>query len=209
MAKLGLGGLDLGSRFRSTSVLCVLQENGRFTFFTPPPSTDGHAWIYEKALELKLSRIFIDAPLSLPGIYRNPEKFQDYHFRQADIALSAMSPMFLGGFTASAMQLAARWKTAGLEVMETYPAGLVRMWGLQHVYVKKENKDKKECLSAFILALQECAACTELSFPEDLQWPVLQSWHEADALSCFLSGWRYQLGKAVPFGMAEEGLIWI
>lgn len=52
-----------------------------------------------------INLVCIDAPLSLPGVYFDKNKFHDYLYRKCDNACKAMSPMFVGAFTARAIQL--------------------------------------------------------------------------------------------------------
>ncbi|MCS6982048.1 MAG: hypothetical protein NZM65_07615 [Flavobacteriales bacterium] len=118
-----------------------------------------------------------------------------------------MSPMFLGGFTASAMELAAQWRQVGLQVHETYPAGLVRHMNLNPLYRKTEKAAQLGPL--LIQAIKKSTLWMDLHFSFSIRFPRIRSWHEVDAFLCLLSGIRYQRNKALCYGDPAEGLIWI
>lgn len=200
------GGIDLGGRKSGSTSLCILKDN-QICFFNSETNTDSHDWIFNLTIELKLKYLFLDAPLSLPGVYHNLNAFTNYHFRKADLELSAMSPMFLGGFTASAMELAAQWKRVGLCVHETYPAALVRHMNLNHLYRKTEKAAK--LAPQLIQAIKKNVLWKDLNFSFSIRFPPIRSWHEVDAFLCLLSGIRYQTNRALCYGDPAEGLIWI
>ena len=106
------------------------------------PVNDADAFIHSEAIHLKPRMIFIDAPLSLPGIYWLGNGFRDHFFRQCDKEMNAMSPMFLGGLTARAMRLKAELKSTGCKIIETYPRMLTEMRYLSNehkVYGKRKE----------------------------------------------------------------------
>ena len=102
-ADRGHVGIDFGARSAGNTVVCV-REKGLFRFHRSAKDSDGDAWLRSLIDELRPAAIYIDAPLSLPGVYTG--RGHDHFFRAADRQAGGMSPMFLGGLTARAMALA-------------------------------------------------------------------------------------------------------
>lgn len=138
-------------------------------------------------------QIFIDAPLSLPGVYRELPQHHDYFFRAADRALRAMSPLFLGGLTARAMQLAATAPDP-VRFFETYPSAVARRLGLGELGYKKTLPPVVEALTNH----------TSVAFHPD----ELPTWHHVDALLAWLAGERFLRQEHDVYGTPEEGLIY-
>ena len=108
-------GVDYGSKMAGTTVVAVARER-QIDLLQSGRKQDADAWLLETAVAQQPDHIFLDAPLSLPGVYRHLPGRSDYFYREADRELQAMSPMFLGGLTARAMQLHERLRAA-------YPIG--------------------------------------------------------------------------------------
>ena len=139
------------------------------------------------------TQVFMDAPLSLPGVYRQLPGCHDYFFREADRALRAMSPLFLGGLTARAMQLAATTPDA-ITFYETYPSAVARLLQLEAVGYKKT-------LPPVVEALQQI--CPVPFLPAEVT-----SWHHADALLAWMAGERFQRQVHITYGVPDEGQIY-
>lgn len=201
-----VAGVDLGGKRSGTTALCVL-EDGAVTTLQAPRGLDGHAWLNNHIIARKITYVFMDAPLSLPGVYAGLKDFRDYHFRKADKLLGAMSPLFLGGLTASAMELAAAWQQEGITTLEVYPSALVKHLQLQDYYRPQYLTRTK--MSDFIRKFKRHPETRK--YFEGLRWKISQSIspHEADAILCLLSGLRYLSGEAQAYGIEEEGLIWV
>ncbi len=190
-----IAGIDYGSKLAGTTAIAALEPGG-LSFWQSKPKQDADRFILEWAAEFRPERAFLDAPLSLPGIYRYPEQYQDHFYRQGDQALRAMSPMFLGGLTARAMRLKNQLESMGVEVLEVYPAHLAKLMSLDVLQYKKGLPQIAAILP--ILSAQ---------LPGQPQVPPLPSWHQVDALLALISGIRYLKGEHQAFGDPQEGLI--
>jgi predicted nuclease with RNAse H fold len=179
--------IDYGSRLAGTTALCF-EKNGSLQLLQSAKKQDADAWLRQVIAEQKPGAVYIDAPLSLPGVYTG--RGSDYFYRIADRALGAMSPMFLGGLTARAMQL--RAAVPAVPFYEIYPAQLVRTLFPGDVFYKKE-------LPAFLEKLTGILPLPLAVLPEN--------WHQTDAVLAWLSGWRHGRGEALTFGEEWEGVI--
>jgi predicted nuclease with RNAse H fold len=182
-------GIDFGARRAGTTAFCVFNQDS-FIIEQSVRNKDADEFL-RKAVELYCPRLIcIDAPLSLPMVYRDPNtEYTDYHYRKCDREVRAMSPMFLGGLTARAMELASQWKRERIEVLEVYPGGLVKHLNLQLHY--------KDDVVKFIDALDV----------NEYELPVLSSWHQVDALLAWYSGTRYMKNLHESVGDEAEGCI--
>ncbi len=188
-------GIDYGKKMNGTTVLCTIKEE-KFTFQASPVNKDADQFLLNSLQEINPEIIFIDAPLSLPGIYSLGDNFNDYFFREADQAVSAMSPMFLGGLTARGIRMKDQLVKAGFSCCEVYPARLAYELGLrEHGY-----KDNKANIDKVLQKLK-------LYLPLDLAEESLRSWHYVDALLATISGIRYKNNQHLKFGNEQEGLI--
>jgi len=180
-------GIDYGSKLAGTTAVAFLQ-NDNIIIVQSRKKQDADAMITELVESLNPDSIFIDVPLSLPAAYLNPSENSDYFFRDCDKTLSAMSPMFLGGLTARGMKLKAELNICGIAVYETYPSAIARELGI----------------SDWLTVHHEI---TRLFRNICIQPPINK--HQADALLCYLSGFRFQNHTAQIVGNASEGLIYI
>jgi hypothetical protein len=96
--------IDYGSKLAGTTAVCF-EKNNQLHLAQSVKKQDADAWLRQLISTKKPAAVYIDAPLSLPGVYRG--EGSDYFYRAGDRAVGAMSPMFLGGLTARAMQLRA------------------------------------------------------------------------------------------------------
>ena len=184
-------GIDFGAKLAGTTAICEVGEDGLLHFRQSLKKQDADAWLQEVLQEQRPSAVYIDAPLSLPGVYGGTGG--DYFYRACDRQVNAMSPMFLGGLTARAMRL--RSCFMDIPFYEIYPGHYVREHLPEAVNYKKSD------LEAFCRLL---AAKLPLSWKHDPQ-----SWHQADAALAWFSGWRHRHGLASSFGDEAEGLIFI
>ncbi len=185
----GIMGIDYGARRAGTTAFCVLNQDS-FVIEQSARNKDADEFLCNAVELYRPHLICIDAPLSLPMVYRDSSaEYADFHYRKCDREVRAMSPMFLGGLTARAMDLAMNWRNQKIEVLEVYPGGLVKHLNLQLHY--------KDDVGKFIEAL-------------DLQayaLPVLTGWHQVDALLAWFSGMRYMQQMHESIGDKAEGCI--
>jgi len=181
-------GIDYGAKLAGTTAICWEVE-GRLNVSGSKKNQDADAFLMDSIQVLKPTQIFIDAPLSLPGAYFG--KTEDFHFREADRQVSAMSPMFLGGLTARAMSL--RSNLPDVLFFETYPRELVRILDLKEHY--------KVDPGLFLSELGD-----RLPYPLDSK---SLDWHQVDAVLAWLSGWRFRNDRCKVFGHSGEGMIWV
>jgi predicted nuclease with RNAse H fold len=205
-----LVGIDFGAKMAGTTVITYLQGE-KFVLFASEKNKDADTFIesfFESTFSKELpSVVCIDAPLSLPGVYRGLEGYDDYFYRRADRALNAMSPMFLGGLTARAMRLHNRLKASGkpngISLVETYPAEHARRLGLKAF----GYKEQKVQISSVVEVIHTAFADV-LPLPSSVFHPILFStWHHVDALLALLAASRIQSGIEDVFGDNMEGKI--
>lgn len=188
-------GIDFGSKLAGTTVIAVAGQK-TIRLFSSRKNEDADQFLMEIVKDKGIRSLFIDAPLSLPGVYFNLENHNDYFYRKADQQLHAMSPMFIGGLTARAMKICGRWSTQGIKCTEVYPAAFASRMKWEEKGYKKEE----ECLPD----LAELASdIIGLPLPHDLA-----SWHELDALIALAIGKLYLENKTCQAGNPEEGLIY-
>lgn len=188
-------GIDYGSKMAGTTVIAY-PVNGSIQFTASQKKKSADQFILSWVAECRPKQIFIDAPLSLPGVYRKMEGYEDYFYRQADRSLNAMSPMFLGGLTARAMQLAKQLEACTCKVHEVYPGHLAKILELSRFQYKKDRAQIPVITALLLKHLPfHCAATT------------LPDWHHVDALLALLSAYRFQQGNHNTFGNKPEGII--
>ena len=186
-------GIDYGNKYAGTTVICYNSRN-KINFVQSSKNADADSFLLNELGYLHPDLIMIDAPLSLPGVYWLGSAYDDHFFRHCDRELQAMSPMFLGGLTARAINL--KKKMNGTEVIETYPRKLVGILKLP----TSQYKQGKQELSSFVekLKMVSGAKCNVSQ---------ITSWHHIDALLAFISGLRYMEKNNQKFGIPEEGII--
>ena len=123
-------GIDYGAKMAGTTVIAHLHDE-QLTLTQSVKKQDADKFVLEKVAAIQPTHLFLDAPLSLPGVYRSLPDCDSFFYRKSDQAVQAMSPMFLGGLTARAMQLAHQLQNQGLEIIEIYPAKLAERLGLK------------------------------------------------------------------------------
>lgn len=194
-----LFGIDYGSKLSGNTVIAILNVNKIF-FLEVEKNKDADEFIYNAALHFRPDIIFLDAPLSLPRIYSGKEG-ADYHFRKADRELNAMSPMFLGGLTARAIQLKARLEKAiPTKVFETYP----KIQAANYQIAKLGYQQRKSDLIVCRNRLREKLSPKLLIDCQDIK-----TWHHLDALLALYGAMRFVMGLALPYGDEDEGIIYV
>ncbi|WP_161891093.1 DUF429 domain-containing protein [Pontibacter russatus] len=189
-------GVDYGAKMAGTTAAAMLAE-GKLRVWQSQAGQDADRWLRELVLQQQAKVVYIDAPLTLPAIYGQAthSAASDYFYRQADRELQAMSPMFIGGLTARAIQLRAQLAQNGVAALETYPSALIRLLLPELQGYKKDPA----ALPAFAAALQGL-------LPFQLQEQP-RNWHQFDAALAWLSGYRHEAGQSVLYGDAREGRI--
>ena len=193
---MNIAGIDYGSKLAGTTVIAYLDGNMQLHLYQSEKKKDADQFVINCLKENKIDQIYIDAPLSLPGVYTAPKAFHNYFYREADSTLKAMSPMFLGGLTARAMQLQS--KLPSLTFTEVYPSALVNELKIDRAIYKKQ----KEYIPKVISFLAE-------KFPFIPSSLHLNNWHQVDALLALISGYRHQKNICIYYGNDYEGFIHI
>ena len=184
-------GIDYGARNAGTTVACFC-VNGSWQLEQVQKKKDTDQFLLELTQSFSPTKIFIDAPLTLPAVY-SKKSFSvkdDFHYRLCDRETKAMSPLFMGGLTARAIRLKTIWEHAGIPVLETYPAQLVNILSLEEFY-KKDLERFRENFSAI---------------HENLP-ARFTNWHQVDAFLAWFSGYRCAQGKNKTYGDTKEGTI--
>ncbi|NBC06742.1 MAG: DUF429 domain-containing protein [Bacteroidetes bacterium] len=188
-------GIDYGSKMAGTTAIAYLEGNS-LHFAQSQKKQDADAFVKNWVTEHQPQTVFLDAPLSLPGVYTQPASYGDYFYRAGDRLLKAMSPMFLGGLTARAMKLSRALQQQRIRVVETYPSRLADVLALDR---KRYKKDKAYLPGAASIIMQQMHRLQLAEAPAN--------WHQVDALLAFCSGWRYHQGLHELYGEASEGVI--
>lgn len=182
-----VAGIDYGARYSGKTVICVLEQE-ELRFYRPAVKEDADKFVTDFLLDFRPNVIAIDAPLSLPSAYF--DEGSDYMYRSSDRILKAMSPMFLGGLTARAIQLMK--SLPNFEWIETYPSHHVR----ETLAIPKKTK---ESLGLAIRLVRDLSGRSFGRKPAD--------WHELDASLCWHVAAKYVDGAAKKVGDKSEGLI--
>lgn len=191
-------GIDYGSKLAGTTGIAWSYNRKDIFFAQSKKGKDADAFIKNEIARLQPGQIYIDAPLSLPGVYKSLPGFENFFYRQADRELGAMSPLFLGGLTARAMQLAAYLAVDKISCIEVYPAALAHELGIKSKGYKKEK-------SSFSVLLAILCQKYELKLPSEM--PL--SWHCFDALLALLTGLRIERQLVKVYGNEAEGFIYV
>jgi len=192
-----LMGIDYGSKLSGNTVIALLDKE-QISFHRPPQKKDADIIIMQLAKEFRPGYVFIDAPLSLPGIYSKSDGYSDYFYRRADREIGAMSPMFLGGLTARAMRLAKELQKHSSKIIESYPAAIARSLELHDRGYKKDKKN-----------IEKLAPLLKEYLGIDFDENAVTTWHHIDALLTLVIAKRYFESRHLVFGEKEEGLIYV
>lgn len=187
-------GIDYGSKLAGTTALVWENEHGLLECRQSEKKKDADRFILQWVERLQPDRILIDAPLSLPGVYRNLPGYSDYFYRKADREAGAMSPMFLGGLTARAMQLCRQLQVGDRQIAEVYPGGLARLMHFSTIGYKKDMRS----VSAVLEVISD-------KFQLNIIKETFCSWHAIDALLAYCAGYRIDDEVVVCLGDPKEG----
>lgn len=195
MERKNWAGIDYGSKLAGTSAIVFADSNNQLIVLQSEKKKDADKWLIKNVEENCLKELFIDAPLTLPEVYRLGGN-GDFFYRSADRELKCMSPMFLGGLTARAMRLRQTLMTSGIDCFETYPAALAKACKLENYGYKKNG-------------LQDCIQEIQALMPEGYTHDKDQitNWHRFDALLAWISGHALRRGAGEWVGEQQEGRI--
>lgn len=188
-------GVDYGSKFAGTTVVALFNNN-KVIFKQSKVKRSADQFLTDLINKLLPVKVFIDAPLSLPGVYNNPAKYEDYFYRQSDREAGAMSPMFLGGLTARAIQLKNQFIDKSVCFIETYPGGLAKELNLKELGYKQKTSHCERVVSF----LEDYSAF-------NVEKNIKLTWHHVDALLTLVSAKRYFTASHLILGEQEEGQI--
>lgn len=183
-------GVDYGAKLSGNTAVCY-NEGQKLIIEQVPKRKDADKWLKKLLEAKKFGSVYIDAPLSLPGRYCGLSEYTNFHYRRCDKALKAMSPLFLGGLTARAMQLA---DSMNIPFCEAYPKAFVSA----RFSTFKNYKRDRAIENAFFSALKEL-------LPVIRQEP--ENNHQLDAMICWYIGYLKLYGQHFEAGEIEEGLI--
>ena len=192
-----IAGIDYGSKTSGFTCAAILVGN-KVHLHQAEKNKDADKWLMSLFEEYQCNVIGIDAPLSIPGALKGLDGFSNYHYREADIEAKAMSPMFLGGLTARAIELKDQIEKMNFsKVIEVYPKLAAQNLKLQMTHYKKDRNYLAECLAIVT---------------ETVQWSFDQSeitnWHQFDALLALISTEKFTRNTCSSIGNKAEGLIY-
>ena len=187
-------GIDFGSKLAGTTAI-VFWQNGELHWKQSEKRKDADEFLHHHLQWIQPSHVFIDAPLSLPFVYKNPEvENPNFFYRDADLVAKAMSPMFLGGLTARAMKLVHSFPE--FDFYEAYPKLAAAQLDLNQFGYKRKEGSLARCQEKVLQAMELKSNAS------------IQDWHQLDALLAFWVGMKHGKGKAQHYGAKAEGLIW-
>ncbi len=192
-------GIDYGSKLSGNTVIALFQDNNIF-FLEAEEKVNADEFIINAVDHFKPKLIFMDAPMSLPGVYKGMHGYSNYHFRKCDVETRAMSPMFLGGLAARAMELRDNFEARGIDIKETYPRLMANRFELKKFGYKSSKSALRECA----LHLKEC-----IKEPLRFNSNDIKTWHHLDALLALMSALSYKCGDFCTYGDPEEGMIYV
>jgi len=196
MGKVTLA-IDFGSKTSGYTAAALQDERNKITLYQARKGENADIWLKELIQRTSPEVVAIDAPLSLPGVYSKLEHCSNHHYRHCDLEAGAMSPMFLGGLTARAIELKS-WllQNTDAEVIEVYPKLVAQRLALDKRY-KKDSSYLEEALVALDKELTG-------TMPGDAG----ENWHRFDALMALIAANRYVAGTAEKIGLETEGIIY-
>lgn len=186
-----IAGIDFGSKTSGFTAI-ALGYSTHIQMLQAQKNKDSDAFLKEVVREHQPRCIGIDAPLSLPGALVGQPNYSNFHMRAADLEAGAMSPMFLGGLTARAMDFAHWCSEQGIAVYEVYPKLVAEGLGLDKKRYKKDATYLPEALRMF-------GARREVE---------VGNWHQFDALLALDVAERINRKSAHSIGDELEGVIY-
>ncbi|MEM6726499.1 MAG: hypothetical protein AAF598_20850 [Bacteroidota bacterium] len=194
-----LAGIDYGSKMAGTTVFALWDPSEKALILEiSEKKKDADRFLQNQVAKHQPDLIVLDAPLSLPGRLIHGAPYESYFYRLCDQHFKAMSPMFLGGLTARAIQLKDQiLAQQTTQIVEGYPSAVADLLDLKALNYKKEKTHIPTVLKTL-----------NTHFPFSLPGDV-PSWHHVDALLCLLTALRIQLKQAEKIGDPKEGLIYL
>lgn len=185
--KIKFIGVDFGAKMAGTTAICY-EEDSTLSIIQSQKKKDADKFLTEFIESYKPKKVFIDAPLSLPGVYTEPGKYNDYFYRKCDREAGAMSPMFIGGLTARAIKL--RDTFPNIDFFETYPKlTSIRLFG---------NNYKKFNIEELIKKIEESGIAIGTN---------INNFHQIDSILAWIAGNDYLKGIHNIIGN-DEGKIY-
>jgi predicted nuclease with RNAse H fold len=183
-------GVDFGAKTSGLTRIAIKSEDELIIHATEK-NKDADITLSNFINDNEVEYCFIDAPLSLPGVYNNRNGRNNFFFRDADKELRAMSPMFLGGLTARAMQMQYQLKNT-CTFIEVYPTMAARRLRLKNYF----NDDIENCFKEL-----------ESKFEIKIMSQAIDK-HSIDAVLAWNVGFRYFNDNVSTAGNKEEGIIY-
>jgi predicted nuclease with RNAse H fold len=188
-------GIDFGSKHSGLTAVAIF-DAGTYIIHQVPIKKDTDQWLISLLNEPEMQYLIgIDAPLSLPGVYRGLEGFSDYHYRKCDREASAMSPMFIGGLTARAIHIKEKLEEKSHQVIEVYPKQVALRINLN---MKRYKKDP-----TYINDVHE-----KIMNLMNIEGPKPENWHQADALLALVAVLNFKNNDPQFFGNDLEGIMY-
>jgi predicted nuclease with RNAse H fold len=189
-------GIDFGAQLAGTTCCAVKHiATNTVTILTSTKGKSADLFIYDSVKKFKPILVGIDAPLSLPLFYTNPQQYSDNNFRYCDRELSAMSPMFLGGLTSRAMKIRYELEQQNIQCIEVYPKAFVKKHSLDLLGYKESKEYIPNCIEAV-------KKIVNVSVKDPLS-----TWHMFDSLVAVAITEHYYAKNADSVGN-EEGYIY-
>ena len=188
-----IAGIDYGSKMAGTTVI-AFEQNNKVVLIGSKKNQDADQMILDFVDQYRPLLIGLDAPLSLPGVYLNPDDYDDYFYRACDKEVRAMSPMCLGGLTARAMKLKSIIGERS-KVVEVYPGMIAKHLELKAFSYKQKEADYSQMISKLSPWINS----------NDLK---LSSSHQFDAVLALYIAKRYSSNSMNRVGEENEGFIY-
>ena len=138
-------GINYGYKYSGTTVICYNTFH-EVRFILSSKNSDADAFILNEIIHIDPDIVLIDAPLSLPGVYRHINGYIDYFFRKCDSEMKASSPMFVGGLTARAIGLKKQLNDLDSRFMKHIPGRCLKYFHFQYISIGKKWRILTGCL---------------------------------------------------------------
>ncbi len=195
-----LFGIHFGSKLSGNTVISLIKQN-KIYFLDVDKEVDADIFIYNAAKHFKPDVIFMNAPLSLPGVFSNKVDCDDHEYRSADKEICSISPMIIGGVTARAIALKKKLESElNTKVYETCSKAQAHNYELMKMGYKTTQ-----------LRLHSCRNHLESKLNPRLMFCCqdVKSWDHIDAMLSLITAMRFVTGQALPYGNPDEGLIYV
>lgn len=187
-----IAGIDFGAKLSGKTSIAYIVNN-ELQIVSCSAKMDADVFILTFINQSAVKNIFLDAPLSLPIVYKTPTSDPNFFYRECDKATNAMSPLFLGGLTARAMALKHQLDLHNIRVFETYPTALCKQLNIER---DKSVDGVKQMFRQIKSLIQDISINIE---PKNI--------HEMDAVLALFSGMRFLKNEHATIGNITEGVI--